>query len=130
MKAFVRAVALAALAAAGLAACNNDDLPPAQQYATVQGTIVDSSTKQPVAGATVTIDTILSATSDASGKFKIDRVPIGIFDYTVQAQGHKVAQASTTAEPGKPLELDLALDPDPAAKAATKTPPVDASDAQ
>jgi len=45
---------------------------------------------------------------------------IGIFDYTVQAQGHKVAQASTTAEPGKPLELDLALDPDPAAKRQRK----------
>ena len=91
---------------------------------------MDSATKQPVAGAIVTIDTILSATTDASGNFKIDRVPSGIFDYTVQAQGHKVAQASTTAEPGKPLELDVALDPDPAAKAATKTPPADPSDAQ
>ena len=123
MKALVRAVALAALAAVGLAACNNDDLPPAQQYATVQGTVVDSVTKQPVAGATVPIDTILAATSDASGKFKIDRVPIGIFDYTVQAQGHKVAQASTTAEPGKAVELDVALDPAPAAKAAATSPP-------
>ncbi|MGR4064325.1 MAG: carboxypeptidase regulatory-like domain-containing protein [Vulcanimicrobiaceae bacterium] len=125
MKRLALAFALTALAGTGLAACNNDDLPPAQQYATVQGTIVDSATKQPVAGATITVDTILTATTDANGKFKIDRVPVGIFDYTIAAQGHKVAQASTTAEPGKPLELDVALDPDSSVKAAATPPPLD-----
>ena len=125
MKSLARVIAVAILGLSGLAACNNDDLPPAQQVATVQGTVIDGASKQPIAGATITIDTVLTATSDANGNFKIERVPVGIVDYTVQAQGHKVAQASTTVEPGKPFELDVALDVD---TSKPVKPPLDALD--
>ena len=109
MKSFGRAVLAAALLFAGVAGCNNDALPPAAGYTTVQGSVIDSATNQPIAGAIVTIDTVLTATTDASGKFSIDKVPSGIADYTVQAKGYKLVSSSTELEPGKPFELDLSM---------------------
>ena len=109
MKRLLYALALALFACAGAAGCNNDDLPPAAGYASVSGTVLDAATNKPVAGAVVTIDTVLTATTDASGKFTIDKVPSGIVDYTVQAAGYKVDSASTNVEPGKPFELDVTL---------------------
>lgn len=99
----------ALLAAVMLAACNTDSLPPASGFTTVSGTIVDAATKTPVAGAVVTVDTVLSATTDASGKFAIEKVPSGIVDYTVTAKGYKVISSTAEVEPSKPYELDLSL---------------------
>lgn len=93
-----------------LAACNSDALPPAGQYASVSGVIVDHATNQPIAGATVTVDTVLSATTDAQGHFTIDKVPSGIVDYTVTAQGYKAVAASGNADPGKAFAINVALD--------------------
>jgi carboxypeptidase family protein len=90
-------------------ACNNDSLPPAAGYAPVSGTILDSTTNAPIAGAVVTIDTVLTATTDASGKFSIDKVPSGLADYSVQAKGYQAVQASANIEPGKPFALNLTL---------------------
>ena len=105
MKTLVAAVAAAVV----LAACNTDSLPPAAGFTTVSGTVVDAANNTPVAGAVVTIDTVLTATTDASGKFSIDKVPSGIVDYTVQAKGYKVVSSTANVEPGKPYELDLTL---------------------
>jgi Carboxypeptidase regulatory-like domain len=105
MKSLVAAVIVAVL----LAACNTDSLPPAAGFTTVSGTILDGATKNPVAGAVVTIDTVLTATTDASGKFSVDKVPSGIVDFTVQAKGYKLLSSTATVEPGKPYELDLTL---------------------
>ena len=69
---------------------------------------------KPVAGATVTVDTVLTATTDASGKFSITNVPSGLTDYTVQATGYAVVNSSANIEPSKPFELDLTLSPAPA----------------
>ncbi len=101
---------LAALCAvAVLVGCNTDALPPASGFTTISGTIVNGATKTPVAGAVVTIDTILTATTDASGKFAVEKVPSGIVDYTVQAKGYKVLSSTAQVEPSKPYELDLSL---------------------
>ncbi|MBV8154027.1 MAG: carboxypeptidase regulatory-like domain-containing protein [Candidatus Eremiobacteraeota bacterium] len=97
------------LMAAFLAGCNTDSLPPASGFTTVSGTIVDAATKTPVAGAVVTVDTVLTATTDASGKFAIEKVPSGIVDYTVTAKGYKVVTSTAEVEPSKPYELDLSL---------------------
>lgn len=100
---------LATLALLLAAACNSDALPPASGFTTVQGTVVDSAGNKPVAGAVVTVDTVLTATTDASGKFSIDKVPSGIVDYTVQATGYQVVVSTANVEPGKPYELDVTL---------------------
>ncbi len=109
MKSYAR-VALAALVLLVVAtACNSDALPPASGFTSVQGTVVDGASNKPVAGAVVTVDTVLTATTDASGKFSIDKVPSGIVDYTVQASGYTVLSSTANLEPGKPFELDLTL---------------------
>jgi hypothetical protein len=106
-------VAVAALLLVGLCACNNDSLPPAAGYAAVAGTIVDATTNAPITGAVVTMDTVLTATSDANGKFSFDKVPSGIADYAVQAKGYAPLTASTSIEPGKPFQLNLSLTAQP-----------------
>jgi hypothetical protein len=98
-----------ALVLCGAAGCNSDALPPAAGYASVTGTVVDAVTNAPIAGAAVTIDTVLTATSDASGKFTIEKVPSGVADYAVTATGYKTLTSSTTIEPGKPFTLNLTL---------------------
>ncbi|HTU83615.1 MAG TPA: carboxypeptidase-like regulatory domain-containing protein [Candidatus Acidoferrales bacterium] len=113
MKPVLRAVLVALVVCAGVVGCNDDQLPPAAGYASVSGTVVDAVTSKPVAGAVITIDTVLTATTDASGKFTIAKVPSGIVDYTVQATGYKLASSTTNVEPSKPFELDVTLSADP-----------------
>lgn len=103
-----RVLGVALLLLAGVA-CNSDALPPAAGFATVNGVVVDSATNAPVAGAVVTIDTVLTATTDATGKFTIDKVPSGIADYSVQAKGYQLLSSSANIEPGKPAQLNLTL---------------------
>lgn len=104
-----RLVISGALLLSATTACNNDSLPPAAGYAAVSGTIIDSATSTPISGAVVTIDTVLTATTDSTGKFSIDKVPSGIADYSVQAKGYQTLAASTNIEPGKPFALNLTL---------------------
>ncbi|HLY02639.1 MAG TPA: carboxypeptidase regulatory-like domain-containing protein [Candidatus Cybelea sp.] len=105
-----------ALLCLGTAGCNTDELPPAAGFSSVSGTIVDAATNTPIHGALVTVDTVLTATSDATGRFSIDKVPSGIADYAVEATGYQALSSSTTIEPGKPFTLNLTL-------SAAATPP-------
>jgi hypothetical protein len=98
-----------ALLLLGASGCNTDDLPPAAGFASVSGTVVDSATNVPIRGAVVTVDTVLTATSDTTGRFSIDKVPSGIADYAVEASGYQAVSSSTTIEPGKPFTLNLTL---------------------
>ena len=98
-----------ALLLLGTPGCNNDALPPAAGFASVSGTVVDSATNAPIRGALVTVDTVLTATSDATGRFSIDKVPSGIADYAVEATGYQALSSSTTIEPGKPFTLNVTL---------------------
>ncbi|HTA54502.1 MAG TPA: carboxypeptidase-like regulatory domain-containing protein [Candidatus Acidoferrales bacterium] len=102
-----------ALMLLGVVGCNTDQLPPAAGYASVNGVVVDSATNAPIAGAIVTIDTVLTANTDASGKFTFDKVPSGIADYAVQAKGYQALAASTNIEPGKPFQMNLTLSQKP-----------------
>ena len=105
----VRLVAVAAFVLVATQGCNNDALPPPAGFATVSGVVVDAATNAPIAGAVVTFDTVLTATTDAAGKFSIDKVPSGLADYAVQAKGYQPLAASTNIEPGKPFALNLTL---------------------
>jgi len=71
--------ALLALPLALLSACGQPQVPPAQNYATIRGRAYDRATNQPVAGVSVTVDTILTATTGADGTYRIVNVPIGLY---------------------------------------------------
>jgi hypothetical protein len=107
------AVALAAVVLGTLTACNTDQLPPPGQFTNVSGQITDRATQQPVAGAVITIDTVLTATTDASGKFAIAKVPAGTIDFTVTADGYALTSSTVNAAPGGTFTLNVALDRSP-----------------
>lgn len=92
-----------------LAACNDAALPPGGTYNAVAGVVLDAATHQPIAGATVTIDTVLTATTDAEGKFSFAQVPVGDVDVVITASGYKDYSAPARLEPDKPLSLSIAL---------------------
>jgi Carboxypeptidase regulatory-like domain len=92
----------------GLAACN-DGLPPAAQYSSFTGTVVDAVTHAPIAGATVVVDTVLTTTTDANGSFTVPKVPSGIVDYVVSANGYADVSLTGNAEPGKPLAVSVTM---------------------
>jgi len=101
----------ALLAIVALAGCNDSSLPPGGTYQSIAGVVVDASTNQPVANATVTVDTVLHATTDSSGKFSFAQVPVGEVDYQVTVAGgtYKAYTGSAHLAPDKPLALTVAL---------------------
>ncbi len=109
MKGFGAFSFVVALLLLGTQGCNTDALPPASGFSSVTGVIVDAATNAPIAGAVVTIDTVLTATSDAAGRFSIEKVPSGIADYSVQAKGYQPLASTANVEPGKPFQLNLTL---------------------
>ncbi|MDE2483445.1 MAG: carboxypeptidase regulatory-like domain-containing protein [bacterium] len=111
MRNVVRALFSVALLACTLTACNDSDLPPATKYATLKGMVIDSATSKPIAGATVIVDTVLTATTDQNGAFSFDKIPSGIVDYIVKASGYADVNASGNAEPGKPFVLNVSMQP-------------------
>jgi hypothetical protein len=109
MKGHARALYLMTALVLLVQGCNADALPPASGFTSVAGVVVDAATNAPIAGAVITIDTVLTATTDATGKFSIERVPSGIADYAVQATGYQAVTSTANVEPGKPFQLNLTL---------------------
>ena len=108
----IRARLFAALFAAvmGLAACNDSALPPGGTYQSISGVVLDAVTNAPIAGATVTVDTVLTAVTDASGRFSFAQVPVGDVDYQVSARGYRAAAPPPVRlDPAKPLVLTITL---------------------
>lgn len=67
-----------------LASCG-PEFPPAGNYATVSGRVTDASSGIGIANATITVNVVLAATTDATGSFRIVSVPTGSWEYAVAA---------------------------------------------
>jgi len=92
------------LAGALLAGCGAG-LPPAGNYATVSGTVVDATTGKGIPGASVSINGgVLVAQTDGSGSFRVSPVPTGDWDYTVSAVGYVSTGLVTSVPPLSPGE--------------------------
>lgn len=102
---------LAIVGAFALAACDDSALPPGGTYQSVSGVVLDAATNKPVSGATVTIDTVLTATTDAAGRFSFAKVPVGEIDYQVTTPGgtYKAYTSSAHLAPDKPLALTITI---------------------
>ena len=106
-------LALLTLALGGLAGCNGNGVPPAQNYAVITGRAYDSASNQPVAGVTVTVDTILTATTGSDGTYRIIDVPIGSYHVGVSppsgytALANPLDDGSVTA--GQTITVDVPL---------------------
>jgi hypothetical protein len=88
-------------------------IPPAGNYATVSGQVTDATTNKGVAGATISVNVVLSATSDANGNFRVTNVPTGPWSYAVQAPSGYLSPAGSDSNaplaPGETRTLDIAL---------------------
>ncbi len=93
-----RSTFLMALAALTLSGCGQG-LPPVGPYATVAGRVTDASNGAGLAGVAVSINVILTATTDASGYFKIANVPTGPWQYSVQPPPTFVVPVQGQVEP-------------------------------
>ncbi|GAC1302364.1 MAG: hypothetical protein NVSMB19_11620 [Vulcanimicrobiaceae bacterium] len=103
---------LLACATTFLASCG-PAIPPAGNYATVSGRIVDAGTGAGIAGATVVVNVVLSAITDASGTYRVVSVPTGSWEYAVQAPPPYASIATVDnpppLTPGEARTLNLSL---------------------
>ena len=83
----------------------------AQDPGTIDGTVTDASTTDPISGATVTVDdTGDSTTTNVSGFYSILNVPGGSHDVTASATDF-VSQTKSTTVNGGTSTVDFALQP-------------------
>jgi len=104
----VGAAAVAAFSLLGLVSCGGG-VPQQQNYATVYGTVYDGTTGQPLSGATVSVDSVLTATSASDGSFSIDNVPVGPFTAVEGAGGYQTHQDQGTVASGDHFLLNVTL---------------------
>jgi hypothetical protein len=84
-------------------------IPAQQNYATIYGVVYDGGTGQPLAGATVTVDSVLTATSAADGTFSVANVPIGPFTIVETANGFVAHQDQGTVAAGDHFLVNVTL---------------------
>jgi hypothetical protein len=106
-------LALLALALGLLAGCGGPQIPPAANYGTIVGRALDSATNQPVAGVTVTVDTILSASTGSDGSYRIGNIPLGTYTLRPQPpQGYSAPLQPTydgSISQGQTITVDIPL---------------------
>jgi len=82
---------LALAAAAGLAlpgGCVDPNAIGVQEYGTIIGRVVDGKSKQPIGNAFVVVNSLVQGRTDNGGVFSIPKVPVGIQQVTVNANGY------------------------------------------
>jgi TonB-linked SusC/RagA family outer membrane protein len=96
---------VAAAALLGLAA------PPlhAQSTGTVRGTVVETGTRAPLAGARITAGANLSAVTNEAGEYTLAAVPAGRVQLRATMLGHEAALGSVTVAAGETARQDFAL---------------------
>lgn len=102
-----------AAAALAIAGCNNNPAAPQGNYGTIIG-VVKNSSGQPVAGATVSADIVITQPTDSSGKYTLQQVPIDSPTTTTtvscSASGYqKPPDQHLTVAAGKQYEVDFTL---------------------
>ena len=103
--AVVRALALAAAALVGAAGS-----ALAQGTATIRGTVVDSSSRQPIPGVQVgVVGSSLGALTDASGRYLIRGVAAGSHSVRAQRIGFAPLTRQVTVSAGQETAVDLVL---------------------
>jgi hypothetical protein len=79
---------------------------------TIQGMVTDSASKTPLAGVAVTVEgTSIGATSDSTGRYRLENVPLGSHNIRFSLVGYKaLVKTGVTVNPGRIIELSVLLD--------------------
>lgn len=83
--------------------------PP--QTGTIAGTVTNANTGMPIAGATVTVDTGESDTTDSSGNYSIPNVSVGTHAVTASATGFQSQTQNATVNANQTTTVNFALSP-------------------
>ncbi|HEY5095782.1 MAG TPA: carboxypeptidase-like regulatory domain-containing protein [Candidatus Eremiobacteraceae bacterium] len=109
---------LAALCAAvtSLAGCNTGNGGPVGQgnYGTVFGTVTDSVTGKPIAGASIVISMVINPHTDSNGMYRVTGVPLdspGLDESVVASDAGYQTQTKSVhvAAAGQQYEVDFQL---------------------
>jgi len=94
-----------------LAACGSPAVPPAEQYATISGTVVDAATNAPISGATVTVNVVLTTSTAANGSFSITNIPNGPLECVASAPNYaqNTSWCAAPLAPGQKLSVTVPL---------------------
>ncbi len=78
----------------------------------VAGVVIDSSTRKPLSGVTITVaGTQLGATSDASGRFVISRVPSGAHELLIKLLGYRSLRRAVDIKAGETARVNMEMVP-------------------
>ena len=93
-----------------LAGCQ-DGVPPAGNYATVAGRVTDADSGAPIAAASIAINGVQYARTDADGEYKITAVPTGPWSWSAQADGFASGGSDSPAPltPGEQRSFPITL---------------------
>jgi hypothetical protein len=105
-----RSFVLALTAAAVLCGCSPDSAPPALQYATLKGLVLDAMTNAPIAGAVVTVDlNLASAPTGSSGAYSVSNLPNGPVEYKVTAPNYYDVSGELTLVSNQSLTQNILM---------------------
>ncbi len=109
------AVVFAAVVASALGACSNPAAPQGN-YGTITGKIMSNSGR-PVAGATITVDYSITATSKADGTYTVQTVPVttpsapAIVQVTAQGYQSPAPRSDVQVQSGANVVVNFTLTP-------------------
>jgi len=86
------------------------DTTPAPTTGKIYGYVTDAETGDPIEGATVTVGSVATATTDAQGYYEVE-VEAGTYTVTVTADGYESASTTVTVEAGGSVQVDFQLNP-------------------
>jgi uncharacterized protein (TIGR01370 family) len=94
---------------------NNNNIPygpfATDEYmGNIQGTIIDATTQNPIAGATVSVQgTAFQAITDSLGQYSIQDIPTGIYTLVVTATGYNSQTSSVNLNANDTITVDFSL---------------------
>jgi serine protease AprX len=83
--------------------------PPAPETGAISGTVTDASNAAAIGGATVSIGTDLSTTTDGDGKYAFADLSPATYTITASANGYESASGEITVIAGSTVTLNLQL---------------------
>jgi hypothetical protein len=94
-----------------LTACSAPSIPPAEQYATISGTVVDATTNAPIANASISVNVVLTATSAANGTFTVTNIPNGPLECVASAPNYaqNTSWCAAPLSPGQKVSVTIPL---------------------
>ncbi|MBD3375848.1 TonB-dependent receptor plug domain-containing protein [candidate division KSB1 bacterium] len=79
----------------------------------IRGRIVDSESGEPVAFANVFLkDTAMGSATDENGKFEIEDIPLGSFQFEIRHMGYESYSVELNLQSGKIIDREFKMKPD------------------